>query len=206
MTVTLPEFIHEVTPQMQHDLRLAMQDAVNASALHVTTIARFAVQAMLGPEQRLSGYMYNRTGSKVGGTITEAGGRRINPAYKRADSNLHPVALIGARGPAHFIEHSRRGGYVIDPAKFRLGPRSGAGYRKALEALGFYPGEAEALAGRAEQRRAIGFPDGNARARVKGGSILRTQGPIGRTFDRAPSLIYRVAEREINRSLDRQGR
>lgn len=206
MTVTLQVFVAKVVPDMKGGVRLALKEAVNRSALDITRDARARVQAKIGSEQRLSGYLYNRTGSKVGGTVTEAGGRRINPAYKKADSNVHPVALIGARGPAHFIEHSRQGGYEIGPAKFRLGPKSGAGYRKALVLLGYDPEEAASMASGAERRRAISLPpygEDDRRAHVKGGAIHRSGGPILAAFAAAPATVRRNGEKILQDALKR---
>jgi hypothetical protein len=206
MTVTLTQYIHQVSPEIQQALRLSMKDAVNKSALLVTQDARKRVQSAIGAEMRLSGYLYNRkTGSRVSEKIIEAGGRRINPAYKKADSETKPVALIGARGPAHLIEHSRRGGYLITPAKKRLG-LSSPGYAEALQRfLGYYPEEAAAVVSRAEKRRALAlWPSGDFRAQVKGGAINRPQGgPITASFQAAPWMILNTATNAVRERVDR---
>src|SRR5262245_8649176 len=109
--VTLDEFTLTVGPRLAADLGYALREAVNVAALEITRTARMNLQRAIGSEQRLSGYQWNPRG----GRVTHGEGRRINPFYLKADSTVHPTALIRVRGPAHFVERPRKGGYKTRP-------------------------------------------------------------------------------------------
>lgn len=108
-----------VTGELVGAVQGATREAVNASALAITSDARRRTQDALGPEQRLSGVIYrqNRNGRRgiVSAGVRAKGGTRINPYYRDAHSETKPVALVGVRGPAQYIEHRRKGGYDVRP-------------------------------------------------------------------------------------------
>jgi len=199
MTVTLPEFI-QLTPEIQQDLRLAMREAVNKSALAVTQDARERVKIELGADQRLSGYLYNPTGSRV----RVAGGRRINPAYKPAMSEEHPVALVGARGPAHLIEHNRRGDYDIKPRR-RGRPSAAVQSEAGAFVQSMLGGPLESAPTAEAHAPALGRKGGSMfRAAVKGGFILRPLGgPIADAFRYAPRTVAQLAEQTVAARVNR---
>jgi hypothetical protein len=211
MTVTLPEFI-QLTPEIQKDLRLAMREAVNKSALAVTQDARERVKLEIGPEQRLSGskILFSWTVEQPGTesrrirTKADPAGRRINPAYKPADSETKPTALIGARGPAQWIEHDRRGGYDIAPRAGRQG-RPGAAVQSEVNTFVQSMLGGPMKATKRGHAPAVGRKGGNMfRAKVKGGFILRPLGgPIADAFRAAPRTVAQLAENIVAARVNR---
>lgn len=200
-----------ITRGIERQLRLAARDAVNESALAVTTDARNLVKAMLGPEQRMSRVTTRKRNDKGGRTTKVSastlaqGGTKINPAYKQADSDTNPVAIIGARGPAHLIEHRRRGGYTVKPARGILTAAQAAPLSD-LEAQLF--GAQRAAERRSSERlpHAPALPMGGDvyRGSAKPGPISTPRAPITRAFARARTTIANRARDAAAKSLERR--
>lgn len=215
MAVTLAQFTKQISADIADDLRLAMREAVNKSALAVTQDARKRVSAKLGPERRLSGSKIQfswtveqpGTESRRVRTAADPRGRRINPAYKPALSETNPTALVGARGPAQWIEHDRKGGYDIVP---RHKGRQGATAAQRSSASDFIEsmlgrpitGGTGATKGHAP---ALGEAGGKMfRAKVKGGAISRPLGgPITEAFLRAPATVAQLAAAAVAERVNR---
>jgi hypothetical protein len=86
-------------PELAVAVTAALIDAVNASALAITTEARAAIKRAVGADARL-GHMHGRP--------------RVGVFYARARANRPAiVAPIRASGPAHLIERPRKGGYTV---------------------------------------------------------------------------------------------
>ena len=187
-----------VAPGIIRDLRLGVREGVNASALAVTTDARRRVQIAVGAEQRLSGVVTRKRFDRGGVTrrVTAAtrakGGTRINPYYRPAASTTNPVALVGVRGPAQFIEHPRRGGYQVRPLRQAVEP--GRATELAGLSLG---GLTPNLAGRLANP-ALRTPMG-PRAAVYPGAIRVPRAPISAAFAGAAKTVERAAVETIRK-------
>lgn len=201
--VSLGEFTATVGPQLAADLRLANREAVNVCALEITTRARRALQAVIGPEQRLSGqriaYTWSGADRKQG--KADRRGIKINPYYKAADAPVHPTALVGVRGPAQRVEHPRKGGYPIGPTAGR--PSRGAPSLEPLDISTMIDRSKQRVrAGEHLRRPALRMPDGSYRYGVKGGAITRPSAPITRTFRLAPVIVDRLAVDTMRKYMD----
>jgi len=197
-----------VTEPVRAALHLATKDAVNQCALLITTDARRRVQAAIGAEQRLS-HVTARVRADKGGRRVKVsaatigkGGTRINPAYKQADSVTNPTAIIGARGPAHLIEHARRGGYEVKPLKVAgAGPDIADVFAMIKTAqLASELGLPQSSAG-----RALKVPGTDGRARAHPGPIRDPLRPITTAFMQARKTVEKAARDEVAASLRRRG-
>lgn len=201
--VSLGEFTAIVGPKLAADLRLANREAVNVSALEITTRARRALQAVIGPEQRLSGQRVAYTWTGADRKQGKAGGRgiRVNPYYRPAMAPVHPTALVGVRGPAQRVEHPRRGGYPIGPTAGRAS--RGAPSLEPLDISAMIDRSRQRVrAGEHLRRPALRMPDGAYRYGVKGGAITRPPAPITRTFRLAPVIVDRLAAATMQKYMD----
>lgn len=181
-----------VAPTIIRDLRLGMREGVNVSALAIVTDARRRVQLAVGADQRLSGVVtrkrFDRDGStrRVTAATKAKGGTRINPYYRKAASETNPVALVGVRGPAQFVEHPRRGGYQVRPLRQAVEPT------RATELAGLsLGGLTPNLAGRLANP-ALRTPFG-PRAAVYPGAIRVPKAPISAAFAAAARTMERAA-------------
>lgn len=211
MTVPFNALSVTVTRDITDAMRLATREAVNVSALEVTTDARNRVRRVLGPEQRMSRLttrQRNGKASHVSADTIAKGGTRINPYYRQADSVTKPVALVGARGPAHLIEHSRRGGYDVRPRRKAVTDVDTAESVAALEATVFGRTATETTKRAAQLRHAgaLGTPGGfGFYGKVKPGPILRPRGgPIMAAFHVATTTINRAAGKAWEDTMARQ--
>lgn len=192
-------------------LRLATREAVNVGALEITQDARRRVRSVLGPEQRMSRLTVRKRNDKGGklervtlATI-EKGGTRINPYYRSANSTTKPVALVGARGPAHLLEHSRRGGYDVRPGRAALAEGEADELARMQAAIfGRTQAETQATTARLQRRGAIPTPHGFF-GRVQPGPISRPQGgPITAAFAAATGTISEKCRLALQQKIDRQ--
>lgn len=217
-TVTFAELPVYLDRTMVAALRLATREAVNVSALEVTQDARRRVRSVLGPEQRMSRLTVRKRNDKGGklervtlATI-EKGGTRINPYYRQADSTTKPVALVGARGPAHLIEHSRRGGYDVRPTRGVATSAAGEDLAELQARIfGRTRTETQATTARLQKRPALVTGLGTEKnpagyyGRVRPGPINRPQGgPINAAFRAAPATMRNLAQRTMDESFSRQ--
>jgi hypothetical protein len=191
-----------VTDSIALEMRLAVRETVNHSAELVTLDARRRVQAAIGADQRMSrvtARMRNGKRSLVTAETIAKGGTRINPYYKTATSESNPVALIGVRGPAHLIEHKRRGGYQVRPR-----PAVAAGEIPTMADIlsGTLGTDREQTAARL-RHPALRTPQG-PRAGAKPGPINNPLRPIGKAFDAAPHTIAQAARDELEAGLRRR--
>jgi hypothetical protein len=196
-----------VTKPVRDALHLATKDAVNQCALLITTDARRRVQAAIGPEQRMSHVTARVRGDKGGRRVVVSaetigkGGTRINPAYKQADSVTNPVAVIGARGPAHLIEHRRRGGYEVKPLKVAGASPDIADVFASIKAAQL---TAELGLPQGSARRALKVPGTDGRARAHPGPITNPLRPITKAFEQAARTVERAARDELAASMRRR--
>ena len=202
-----------VVQQLSRVLRISLKDGVNEAALAITRDARRRVQAVIGPEQRLSGTWYRQVNGReyrVREATSIAGGTRVNPAYKEADAEIRPTALIGARGPAHYIEHTRRADYWVYPRGSAKGkPLPGGGRRRRRGMSGeearFFEEQFGALTGRSlyagKTALTIGGLDARPAAHIKRAPIPRR--PITKAFEAAPRTVQGIVEREMQKQLNR---
>jgi hypothetical protein len=193
-----------VTQPVQAALRLATREAVNQVALLITQDARRRVQAAIGAEQRMSGVTSRQRNGKRSQVTPETiakGGTRINPAYKNADSLTNPVAVIGARGPAHYIEHPRRGGYEVRPRRAgATGPAVPSMAAILAKTLDITPQVAE---GRL-RHPALRIPGTKGRASAHPGPINHPLAPITQAFTAAPTTMANAARDELEAGLRRR--
>jgi hypothetical protein len=98
-TVTIHDFVQKDKTRLVA-LQGANRDMVNRCALAITTQARQAIKAVLGPGQRLS----HLTGKP-----------KITVFYRMAGTDQRPVATIRPTRYWHFVEHPHMGGYTVTP-------------------------------------------------------------------------------------------
>lgn len=190
-------------------VRHSMREAVNVAALEITKEARRRTQVVLGPEQRMS-RLTNRLRPDKGGRMVRVsletiakGGTRVNPYYRQADSVTKPVALVGARGPAHLIEHDRRGGYEVRPTR-RTGLAADDAARAAAIQAAVFGVDAARTAARLSRPGAIMVGPDTFYGKVRPGAIRRPKGgPITKTFADGANITNRFAADTVQKSLDR---
>jgi hypothetical protein len=210
-TVPLSDVATKVTPELAKQLRLATREAVNKVALELTRDARERTKLVTGGDQRLSGSRITSSwhvehpgteGSRRIYTAPVAGGRKVNPAYKQADSVTNPTAVIGARGPMHWLEHDRKGGYDIRPRRARATSDKAVADLDRLntELFGRSPRGGAARTKHAPALKVAGKYYGA----VKGGGIIRPLGgPMTATMRAAPRTVARLAERVLDERMAR---
>ena len=212
-TVPLDRVAFVVTPEIAKQIRLATREAVNKSALEITQDARERVNLAIGPERRLSGskILFSWTVEKPGTDSrrvrkeADPRGRRINPAYKQADSVTKPTALIGARGPAQWIEHDRKGPYKepIRPRRSRATSDKAVADLDRLQQEIFGTPSSRGPTSRLKHAPALSI-GGKFYGAAKGGSILRPRGgPITGAMRAAPRTVQRLAERVLAERMAR---
>lgn len=215
MAVELTAVTKVVTPNLARAVQLATREAVNASLLAITQDARARVRTVLGPEQRMSRVTTRKRGDRTSRVTTatiEKGGTRINPYFRQADSTTRPVGLVGARGPAHLLEHSRRGGYDVRPHR-RTGNTAAVSDLANLQAEIFGRSRAQAQVTAARVARPGAIRTGVAGTgknthgdygRVRPGPIFRPAGgPIAAAFRAAPNTMNDLATKAVQDTLDR---
>lgn len=170
MPITVAEYLR-LSPRILDELARSARAGVNAAGAAVTDEARKAVIAVVGGDGTLS----HLRGSKV-----------IKPYFRRAQSEDNPVCLVGVSGPAHLLEHPRKGGYQV---KAR---RKQAAVVETFAALGL------------ETRQALATPQG-PRGGVRPGPITNPRAPVTKTFDRAPQIVQKAAEEAVHAHLARNG-
>lgn len=197
-----------VTDRVAAELRLATREAVNHSAELVVVDARRRVQAAIGPEQRMSrvtARMRNGRRSVVTAETVAKGGTRINPYYRTATSTTNPVALIGVRGPAHYIEHPRRGGYLVKPRRPVVVDADIADAIDELQAELFgRERAARRRSGERLPRRPALKIAGDYRAAARPGPITTPLAPITKAFAAAPQTIAAAARARVEQGIRRR--
>src|SRR5215468_3959912 len=97
MPLDAQEYVR-LTPRILAELGASAVAGINAAAAAVTKQATAATAAVVGPDGRLSHLPKSKP---------------VKPYFKRARPGPHPLAVCGVRGPAHLIEHPRKGGYKV---------------------------------------------------------------------------------------------